>query len=247
MIKGFRLRAFLTKPIQRPPTVVRVVLAIVLGVATTVAVAWGLAYFVKASRRNIVWIPGYSTEVALQVVPAPPRSPQQTGVHFASVVRRRQVGTDLIEVWPVWADDGRPPSPPGSTHALVEGTSFAAEMKEKFDRGEAPTAQWRADGWPFRALSAEARWWGYDATGLEKVVGGMLVGSRHVLPKDGVRILPMQPMWTGFVIDSLLYASLWFGIFLAWGHPKDSAHASSTPRPANPVGLHPPTQAGPLQ
>lgn len=86
-------------------------------------------------------------------------------------------------------------------------------MKEKFDRGEPATAMWRADGWPLPALSAEARWWRFDARGLEKVVGGALVGSRHVMPWDGVRILPLQPIWTGFVIDSVLYASLWFGLF----------------------------------
>ena len=101
----------------------------------------------------------------------------------------------------------------GSPHLLVEGTSFAAEMRELFDRGETPCAWWRADGWPLLALSAEARWRSYDAHGLNRVIGGVLVGSRIVFPRDAPRILPLQPIWSGFVINSVLYTSLWFLLF----------------------------------
>ncbi|MCI0629155.1 MAG: hypothetical protein L0Y44_00695, partial [Phycisphaerales bacterium] len=40
--------------------------------------------------------------------------------------------------------------------------------------------------------------------------GGVLVGSDKVTTHDNVRILPLQPIWRGFFIDTALYASLWF-------------------------------------
>lgn len=205
--------AVLTKPIH--PTVVRVAGAIMLGAATTVAVAWLMALYVDGGQANGPrWQRGFKTDVANQVVPTPPLSPQQNGIHLVSVIRARRWGTVIVEVWPVWSEDPNyRPTPAGSTHALVEGTSFEAEMKEKFDRSEAPCAWWRADGWPLPALSAEARWQSYDALGMSPVIGGVLVGPKNVVPRDGVRILPLQPVWSGLVINTVLYVSMWFTLF----------------------------------
>lgn len=204
------MKTVLHKPI--PPTVVRVAAAIVLGVSTTVAVAWSLALLVDGGhgRGMYWWWPGRSYEVATQVRPTPPHSPQQTGLHFVSVSRIRRSGTDIVRVNETWSADGRQAW--GSPHALVEGTSFAAEMKEKFDRGEAPTSWWRGDGWPLLALSAEARWRGAGGN-TAIAMGGVLVGSNNVSLGEGVRILPLQPIWSGFVINTVLYASLWFALF----------------------------------
>jgi hypothetical protein len=86
-------------------------------------------------------------------------------------------------------------------------------MCAKFDRSEAPCAWWRADGWPLPALSAEARWGGYDWLGVSEIIGGVLVGPKRVKPDDGPRILPLQPIWSGFVINTALYALVWFLLF----------------------------------
>ena len=72
---------------------------------------------------------------------------------------------------------------------------------------------WRADGWPFLALSSEARWQSYDALRMSPVIGGKLIGSRNVVPRDGVRILPLQPIWSGLIINTVLYVPLWFTLF----------------------------------
>jgi hypothetical protein len=210
-----RVRAILLKPIfpTRVPTVVRVAAAVILGAATTVAVAWSLAWLVDGGQTTSPrWQRGFKSDVADQIIPTPPYSPQQDGVHLVQVKRTWRWGTDIVEVWPAWSED---PSyqPYGSPRALVDGTSFAAEMKERFDRLEEPCAWWRADGWPLLALSAEARWVSYDALGVSRVVGGVLVGSENVFPHDGVRILPLQPIWSGLVINTALYTSLWFALF----------------------------------
>lgn len=190
-----------------PPTVFRVAAPILLGSASTVAVAWLLALFVDGNSAAL-----RMTEVAQQIIPTPPNSPQQTGVHFVDVLRTRTWGTDIVEIWPSWAEDATRPAY-GSTHALVEGTSFESEMKEKFDRNEAPTAWWRADGWPLQAFSAEARWSSFDALGVSHVIDGVLVGPRNVFPSDGVRILPLRPIWTGIVIDFFFFTLLWYLLF----------------------------------
>ncbi len=210
---GSRWRAVLTKPIH--PMVVRIVAAILLGAATTVGVAWLMALYVDGGRAtNTSRQRGFKKDIAMQVVPTPPLSPQQNGIHLVSVIRIRRWGTDIVEVWPVWSQNpNRRLAPPGTIHALVEGTSFETEMKEKFDRNEAPCALWRADGWPLLALSSEGRWQSYDALGMSPVIGGVRVGPRNVVPNDGVRILPLQPIWSGLIINTVLYVSLWFTLF----------------------------------
>ena len=87
------------------------------------------------------------------------------------------------------------------------------EMKEKFDNNEAPCALWRADGWPLLALSSEARWESYASLGMAPVIGGIRVGPRTVVPRDGVRILPLQPIWSGLIFNTVFYISLWFALF----------------------------------
>ena len=213
--KTSRSRGLLTKPIH--PIVVRVAAAILLGAATTVGVSWLMALYVfggKSTNRGFVTLGqrGFKMDIATQVVPAPPLHPQQNGTHFVTVTRIRRWGTDIVEVWPAWSKDPNRPQY-GSTHALVEGTSFEAEMKEKFDRSEDPCAWWRADGWPFPALSAEARWQSYDAVGISPVIGGVLMGPKNVVPRDGVRILPLQPIWSGLIINTVFYIPLWFTLF----------------------------------
>src|SRR5688572_3905830 len=123
MMRVSHVRALLLKPI--PPTVVRVAGAIVLGVATTVGVAWMLALSVNGATTPR-WRGGFTTDVALQVIPTQPGYAQTTGLCFATATRSRSCGTDIVDVGLTWADDGR--GPYGSPHALVDGTSFAAEM-----------------------------------------------------------------------------------------------------------------------
>jgi len=209
---GSRLRGFLTSRIPLlPPPRVRVVVAIVLGLATTIAVAWALAYFVDGGQtKTPYWQRGFKTEGATLVIPTPANATESTGRYMAQVTRVGRWGTDIVELAEVWDQRNGPAY--GSPHALLEGTSFATEMKAKLNRREAPIAWWRADGWPLLALSAEARWWSYDALGLKNYGGGVLVGSRHVPPGEAVRMLPLQPIWSGLVIDSLLFACLWFAL-----------------------------------
>ncbi len=195
--------------------VIRIVAAILLGAATTVGVAWLLALYVDGGQANIPrWRRGFKADVATQLVPTPPFHPQQNGIHLVTVTRSYRWGTVLVEVWPAWSEDPyRPLTLSGSTDALVEGTSFEAEMKEKFDNNESACALWRADGWPLLALSSEARWQSYASLGMAPVIGGVRVGPRTVVPRDGVRILPLQPIWSGLIINTVLYVSLWLALF----------------------------------
>lgn len=207
MDERLRVRAMLTKPIPRPAPAVRLIIALVLGLATTVAIAWSLAYWGGAAAPG--WaLDGFMKEPATLSVRAPSHAPD--GGYQVQAARFYRWGTEVVEVGLVWAD-GRPPY--GSPHDTVERTSFASEMKDKFDQGEAPTAWWRADGWPLPALSAGAHWRSYDSKRIQRVVGGLLLGTKEIAASNPVRMFPLQPVWTGFVIDTLLYASIWFAIF----------------------------------
>jgi len=184
-----------------PPIVVRMAVAIIFGAATTIGVSWILALNVRSGGVKR-WMWGREYDVALQVIRT---SPERDAFFFVQVTRSRCWGTDIVEVGEVWAPENRQY---GSTHALVEGTAFAAEMREVFDRGEAPPeVWWRADGWPRPALSADARWTS-NRDRLSAVNGGYLIDP--ITMTTDFRVLPLRPIWTGFVVDTLLYGSVLF-------------------------------------
>ena len=211
MDKPARIRA--SKSI--PPTVIRGVVAILLGAATTVGIAWLLALLVDGGHV------GYNDVVALQGIPMQPgyAPAQPPGAFFAQATREQSWGTVIVKVDTVWSGDGGPSV--GSMFEVLDGTSFAEQMKDNFDSDVAPTAWWRADGWPMLALSAEAWWdekWGGlvpDRKRVSKVVGGVLAGPRRVTPYGtgpAVRVLPLQPIWSGLVINTAFYEFLWFAL-----------------------------------
>jgi hypothetical protein len=143
-----RVRAFLTKPIRG--RAVRVVLALVLGAATTVAVAWTLALLVDGSfNTSPIASRGFSYEVAVGRIRLRPGGELRP---IQDVRRAQRWGTSIVVVNGPY-EDGQGY---GSVEELLEGTSFAEEMKEKFICQEPASAWWRADGWPFTAFSAEA-------------------------------------------------------------------------------------------
>jgi hypothetical protein len=204
MLQSSRVRTSLKKPIRGRG--VRVVLALLLGAASMVGVSWSLALLVDGSfRTSHPASRGFSWEVAAGWIPTPAG---ETNIDLQQVTRARRWGTDIAcAQGPVI--NGQPF---GSLHDLVEGTSFAEEMKAKFDSGEAVCAWWRADGWPLPAFSAEARWRPRGEDYVWPVIGGVLMGSKNVGVDDGVRILPLRPIWSGIVVDTVFFAAVWWAL-----------------------------------
>jgi hypothetical protein len=56
-----------------------------------------------------------------------------------------------------------------------------------------------ARGWPWLAL-----WCGIDRGGAWRVEGGLLLTPKAARI-DGVRTLPLRPLWGGFVLNALVY------------------------------------------
>lgn len=201
MSKEPGVRAKLAKPI--PSIVGRIAVAIVLGGATTVGVSWILALLVAGLPTMS---PGrFSVATAAQVMPNPPNT---TGTSFLCVMRFRRWGTEIIHIrrqGPGW--------PAGSVQELIEGTSYVVQMKEEFKRGRETVVWRRADGWPLPAFSVEARWRGRDPQHMWELIGGVRVDdSSNLSIADGGHFLPLRPIWSGIVVDSLLYTLLYFGL-----------------------------------
>ena len=62
-----------------------------------------------------------------------------------------------------------------------------------------------AHGWPFRALYYVTVEVGRPGEQPPKVVGGYVVRNNA-----GIRTLPYTPIWYGFLLDTLLFASIWW-------------------------------------
>ena len=171
---------------------IRISLCLFLGVVTTVGVAWGLAL-------------SHSTSIPLQArigVLRPLDEPVWIGDHV------RDFGTDYIEFsatsvgfgdekpgdaaryLPRWSSGGTPP-----TLADVSNGVLVAEI---------------AGGWPMRSNFCTVRIEG--VTGVVSLAGGLAWQSS---PAD--RPLPLRPIFPGFIINTLFYAAIWFGVFFGVG------------------------------
>lgn len=149
----------------------------------------------------------YNRDVGMQLIDPPPWTDVP---HFIAVMRCRSWGTDWVMVQPVV--NGQPY---GSPHDLVEGTTFAEEMRRTFARREAIVATWRASGWPMLALSAEVWWKPFGRDYIYPVKGGILVSAKEASPQDAVKALPLTPIWSGLITNTAFFTSLWLGLFYA--------------------------------
>ncbi len=185
--------------------VVRGAVCVVLGVLTTVGVAWGLAAgeFVKplAYRRERI---GENILYRVEVVSGIGR------------VRRAAYEAEpySIPILPLIAFGGDSPTPPTELRHASERwgrlvTAADPDVKRLDREGKD-----EACGWPRLALWCE---FGLELgpTGrIATVQGGIPLASRSGLFLPEGRALPCRPVWSGFVINSISYALLWLPLVL---------------------------------
>ena len=75
----------------------------------------------------------------------------------------------------------------------------------------------RRAGWPSRALYAYEAGLLTRENSLEINVGLWLIEWN---PMHNEVWMPVRPIWPGFVIDTLFYASIWYGVFFGFGSAK---------------------------
>ena len=195
---------------------VRVGAAMVCGIVTTIAVAWGSAGFTRLASRTMnsmfFDLGGDRAGSGPHVV---------GGIFWMEVpggVRRN------------WMDFDRRLLPSFMEHAVAKGADAFGTMGVESrvgDWGNAPHTAEQVRGIRDEDPMDDARGWPRLALWCEIVVSGQYGGPQSfrapggiVLPwprnADGVtvRVLPYRPIWRGFAIDSLLFAAVWSPVFL---------------------------------
>ena len=183
MLGNVGRRFFPRFPLRRSPSL----LALLLGMLTTISVAWAAANLYAA-------------------LPMP-------------VAPKVVAGGS----WPGWVPRGWP-----SWESLEQNPGFRAEgmrdfglglvNEQKFayspNSGESYSSGRLAAGFPFAAVSMDYA--SSQAPGTVVVVvnppdwpRGGLVGTSRVL-------LPVMPRWLGLVLDTALYAGVWWGLWRVW-------------------------------
>jgi len=103
-----------------------------------------------------------------------------------------------------------PPQWLGIVNAVTGGSDFGVQEV------------WAA-GWPRRALVAVTMPVQPINSGVPFGISGALIVQTEPMPRQLERasvVLPFRPLWLGFVIDTLFYAAIWFGVFFGFASAK---------------------------
>lgn len=233
-----------TRPLRR--AAIFLVLCLLLGAASTVALAWASAMLVPVAPINPA-VRGAATGKLFSGTVA------LDGDHLAPwLIRLRRPTAQRT----IWFEKGRIYSkqgvgPPGGSSAAVQCWSFATSTRghPDFTRGpveiseavqrelaRTPMVAWGGmedqRGWPFPALRGRAFGTTNPRAGsIWYADGGSIlparsVGATGVMADNLVtmRLLPMEPMWSGFALDAGFWTLAWIAILLLGGRLAGVVH-----------------------
>ncbi|HVP73364.1 MAG TPA: hypothetical protein VMS30_06465 [Phycisphaerales bacterium] len=175
----------------------RIILALLLGAITTVAVAWGCGWRSLPDTTSMRW--GTSTRSAGRQVEPP--------VHAWSV---RGFGIERVHImFSNWTEFGEHYQPLELTWPWWLGRDdFNARDDGSGVLQAAPLAQ----GWPLAALWCEF-------PDYNTIQGGILL-SREAVPNSYLvieHVLAFRPIWRGFALDTTIYGIAWFAMLFVPG------------------------------
>jgi len=192
----------------------RMVLCLLAGAMINVGVAWWLGWRVTYQSASIQQsnVPIEPGEFVPQEFPGEERGP--AGLYLS---RTRQFGADHVVLervsWTLrWGD-----WPKVSLEVLWPhwGPLAGREPREVYESMTIPIGH-MARGWPMLSM-----WCAFEQGTHGPVRGGIHLGHKQTPDTFIVTdlVLPLRPIWTGFAVNSLLYASLAWMIItlpLAW-------------------------------
>jgi hypothetical protein len=200
----------------------RIVICLLLGVITTVAVAWGLA-IVRWPRFPET--PTYHGDAVNDTTEARTETVvfERFGSTFAMVARLEASSPDQIAAW---HESVR------TRGAIDTHLPYWAERIRTFQVGAVGNPPVRrgmremwATGWPWRALYLEATDVGNTGYPPMTFTGFFLIGDHPFLdraadPWSGPNELPLLPIIPGFLCNTLFYAATFGVLFLSAGSLK---------------------------
>jgi len=248
-------------PDAMAPWPLRISLYLLLGVVTTVAVAWGLAFCVTWTteadkegtivRGDVVWLAAaqwtFGTVRFRSVVSQVEEGAEAKYLPWTTPAAPDELTNDSI---PAWSRMSRPYT---SDELGPVSRSAPRQVLQTPDLGKADEV---AFGWPclclrshvsvssieIRASSSTQSWrhvesdrfW-YTADDGQRYVeplepgdgvrGGVMLKTQfntaNLAPwLEHYRVLPLRPIFPGFLVNTLFYAVIWFGIFFGVGFVK---------------------------
>jgi len=209
----------------------RILICLILGAITTVAVAWACAAWAPVAPIVNTYPVFHGTYIIGPAVDDEPGSDlfmaavqyetigrsrlvwvHGAGNHRAGMITRSPSGglvigldgrAERVNANPVWWSRVQPPDMSDNENVPPRMTSFILED---------------ATGWPFRALTSQAiaqRWRQWDRTSSSD---GIVLKSESTptsgWANDNTRMLPLRPIAFGFLADVIIFAAFWFALFL---------------------------------
>ncbi|MBL1216672.1 MAG: hypothetical protein D8M59_04175 [Planctomycetes bacterium] len=183
-------------------SLVRLIIAIILGVLTTYAVAWACCSIDVYSGGKATYQIGLShrTKPTWQVY--------QYDRFGSTIVQSRMYDGSIADLpaeqfldhpVPSWSIANSPPE-----EVLPSSTEIAsAETIEN------------ARGWPMRAVRCTGVWggfatrWRISLTGALELPDSIPVASTLIAPVMNAHMLPYAPIWPGMIINTVLYCIVW--------------------------------------
>ncbi len=181
---------------------VRILLCLILGAITTVAVAWGAAAFHDA-RQGI-------SEYGVSEV---------NDVLFYCWRRDRTALTYLSFTFaPAPDENGDPQIQLPMNRIVIPSWSHSWKFYSRSEEPHTRTLSEIAAGWPALGMVGSYSYptWG----GLKLVFENAIEWPTRFERVYEVRLLPLRPIWPGFVIDTLFYAAIWCGVIFGFTSAK---------------------------
>ncbi len=184
----------------------RLILCLLLGMFTTVAVAWSVAAWVDMSRAK-------SSDYSYWPRTAnPPDSDSTVPWWWWRVVHMRAFGSERVIMVgyhdPSWPIRFNPRIPRRAIQAITSD-----EARDNADTAQDEWMVLDARGWPCVALAAEWPWWTWPGGQPPPTAGAIpLPGHpvRNGFRQGALRALPLTPLWRGLVLDIGFYGLLWW-------------------------------------
>jgi len=190
----------------------RILIFLILGVVTTVGVAWGLAVCREWRTARDHFEENDEQYIAMYILQSGERDDASRAAHCAW---GRGWSTAFVAHYPLPADE----IASYYDHAGVALTFDAPPPHHDLSWHDADYSSY-VFGWPRPALGAAVLWPENDLGSFREEF--MVVAESDPLPRWQVgqnvpdfptRFLPLRPIFPGFIINTLFYAAMWFGIF----------------------------------